>query len=303
MKKRIGISIWQLQHHFGDKEALRIAKQIGADSVDFSLEGKECDYRNPDSLYAKGEEAIIEYYSELRKYAEEIGLVIGQTHGKLPGFRNIPEEDDALIENTRLDCLATASLGAPVMIVHNATSIYLGANPDPDMMQDLSLRMFKAMLPHAKANGIKIATETFGDAVRFSAVDFFGDIVEFEKAYKAVKEIDELKDYITICVDTGHSNKAMRYDNPTPGDVIRRLGSEVTALHLNDNDTLTDQHKMPLSGCIDWKDVLDALDEIGYDGIYNMELNLRHFGDELKVEYAEFAIKVMRNLLDKRENQ
>ena len=36
MKKRIGISIWQLQHHFGDKEALRIAKQIGADSVDFS---------------------------------------------------------------------------------------------------------------------------------------------------------------------------------------------------------------------------------------------------------------------------
>ncbi len=95
----------------------------------------------------------------------------------------------------------------------------------------------------------------------------------------------------------------MRYDNPTPGDVIRRLGSEVTALHLNDNDTLTDQHKMPLSGCIDWNDVLDALDEIGYDGIYNMELNLRHFGEELKVEYAEFAIKVMRNLLDKRENQ
>ncbi|MBQ6826194.1 MAG: sugar phosphate isomerase/epimerase [Clostridia bacterium] len=303
MKKRIGISIWQFQHKFGDKEALRIAKQIGADSVDFSLEGSECDYRNPDSLYAKGEEAIRAYYSELREYAEEIGLVIGQTHGKLPGFRNIPAEDEALIENTRLDCIATASLGAEVMVVHNATSIYLGPNPDPELMQDLSLKMFKAMLPFAKQNGIKIATETFGDAVRFSAVDFFGDINEFEKAYKAVKDIPELKDYITICVDTGHSNKAMRYDNPTPADVIRRLGKEVTCLHLNDNDTLTDQHKMPLSGCIDWENVMNALDEIGYNGIYNMELNLRHFGEALIVDYAEFAIKVMRNILDKRDNK
>ena len=300
MNKRIGISIWQLQHQFGDKEALRIAKQIGADSVDFSLEGEECDYRNPNSIYAKGEAAIVEYYSGLRKYAAEIGLVIGQTHGKLPGFRNIPEEDEALVENTRLDCLATSSLGADVMVVHNATSIFLGPDPDPELMHALSLRMFKAILPFAKENGIKIATETFGDAVKFSAVDFFGDIVEFEKAYKAVKENDELKDYITICVDTGHSNKAMRYNNPTPGDVIRRLGSEVTVLHLNDNDTLTDQHKMPLSGSIDWDDVMDALDEIGYEGIYNMELNLRHFGDELMVEYAEFAIKVMRNILNKR---
>lgn len=41
MKKRIGISIWQLQHRFGDKEAMRIAKQIGADSFHFSLEGNE----------------------------------------------------------------------------------------------------------------------------------------------------------------------------------------------------------------------------------------------------------------------
>ena len=49
--------------------------------------------------------------------------------------------------------------------------------------------------------------------------------------------------------------------------------------------------------------VLDALDEIGYNGIYNMELNLSHFGKELQVEYAEFSIKVMRNLLNKRENQ
>ena len=36
----------------------------------------------------------------------------------------------------------------------------------------------------------------------------------------------------------------------------------ISTLHLHDNDTLTDQHKPPMTGCIDWNDVLDALDEV-----------------------------------------
>lgn len=93
-------------------------------------------------------------------------------------------------------------------------------------------------------------------------------------------------------------NKAMRFGNPTPANVIRRLGDSVKILHLNDNDTLTDQHKIPRTGTIDWKDVFAALSEIGYDGVYNMELNLRHFGNNFLCETAEFAVKVMRNMLE-----
>ncbi len=300
MKRKIGISIGALQTVYGDKEALRISKEVGADSVDFTLEFDTNDYRNKDCVYCKGEEAVFEYYSELKEYADSIGLIIGQTHGKMPGFRNIKEEDDALIENTRLDCIATKALGSPVCVVHNATSIFLGANPDRELMQSLSFDMFSRMIPFAKENNIKIATETFGDAVRYSAVDFFGDINEFKEAYKRIKDVEELKDYFTICVDTGHSNKAMRYGNPTPADVIRQLGKDVTVLHLNDNDTFTDQHKIPMTGTIDFEDVFNALDEIGYDGIYNMELNLRHFGKNFIIETAEFAVKVMKNMLTER---
>ena len=77
-------------------------------------------------------------------------------------------------------------------------------------------------------------------------------------------------------------------------------GKEITVLHLNDNDTLTDQHKMPLSGSMNWNDIFDALDEIGYDGIYNMELNLAFYGSELVVDTAQFAVKVLRRFLDAR---
>lgn len=297
MARLVGLSIGNLQGKYGDFKALEIAARAGADSVDFDLCRDENDYRNKGLLYSNGFEAIEEYYTEIKKRSDELGIIIGQTHGKMPGFINVKAEDDALVKNTEYDCFATAILGASVCVVHNATSIFLGPYPDPELMHRLSFDMFRRIIPYAEKNGIKIATETFGDAVRFSACDFFGNIDEFEKAYNAIASVDELRDGITVCVDTGHSNKAMRYGNPTPADVIRRLGKKVTVLHLNDNDTLTDQHKIPKTGSIDWDDVLSALDEIGYDGIYNMELNLRHFGDDFLIETAEFAVKVMKNML------
>mgnify|MGYP004518873493 FL=1 len=298
--KSVGLSVGDLQRKYGDIKALEIAANAGADSVDFDLCADINDYRNKDSLYSKGFEATAEYYTAVKKRADELGIIIGQTHGKMSGFVNKKAEDDALVKNSEYDCFATAILGAGVCVVHNSTSIFLGPDPDSALMHRLSFDMFRRIIPFAAKNKIKIATETFGDAVRFSACDFFGNIDEFEKAYNAVAACDELKEHFTVCVDTGHSNKAMRYGNPTPADVIRRLGKSVTVLHLNDNDTLTDQHKIPKTGCIDWNGVMDALDEIGYGGIYNMELNLRHFGDNFLIETAEFAVKVMRNMLTER---
>ena len=78
------------------------------------------------------------------------------------------------------------------------------------------------------------------------------------------------------------------------------MGKNLTCLHLNDNDTLTDQHKIPGMGTIDWNDVFDALDEIGYKGNYNMELHLPQYGDNFIVEMAEFAVKVLRHMLTER---
>lgn len=301
MKRLVGISINHFQELYGDEKALELAAKVGADAVDFSVGfGKINHFRTPDSVYSKGEDAILEYYSKLKERADSLGIKISQTHGKTQGFINKKLNDDDLVENTRLDCLATSALGAPACVVHNATSIFLGPNPNPELMHSLSYDFFSRTIPYAKQYGVKIATETFGDAVKYDAVDFFGDINEFEKAYRAIKAVDELKDGFTVCVDTGHSNKAMRFGNPTPGDVIRRLGSEVTTLHLNDNDTFEDQHKIPGKGIIDWNDIFDALDEVGYSGVYNMELNLYHYGKDFTVELAEFAVKVMRHMLKER---
>lgn len=296
--QKISIAIGILQKKYGDEEALRIAARIGADAVDFDL--CDNDRKNPNCLYSKDDQTITAYYRHLKEVADELGIIVGQTHGRLQGFKDIPEEDDNLIANARIDCMATAALGAKISVVHSVTTIFLGPDADPKKMRDLNFDMFTRMLPFAKEYGIVIASETFGDAVKFACCDFFGQINEFLMSYNRVCAVEDFADYFKICVDTGHSNKAMRFGNPKPGDIIRLAGSNLVALHLNDNDTLTDQHKTPLTGTIDWNDVLSALDEIHYTGIYNMELELRHFGKDFEIEEAAFAIKVMKNMLKDR---
>ena len=148
--------------------------------------------------------------------------------------------------------------------------------------------------------GIKVATETFGDAEQYKMCDFFGNLDHFVKGFEDVCAVEDFKDHFTICVDTGHSNKAVLYGQPSSADVIRRLGKNISVLHLNDNNKLKDQHKIPMTGDLDWKDIMDALEEVGYNGYYNMELNLGWFGSDMMIETAAFAIKVMKNILKDR---
>lgn len=296
MKKLVGLSIGAIQWRYGDREALRIAKEIGCDAVDFTLEDQEPDKEG--SVYYRGEDYVREYYGELGAYAKELGLIVSQTHGRCCSYINDPVKDKITLEKTRLDCIATAALGAPAVVVHTIATGRMGPDADPEFMHDFAFKMWMDMLPYAKQYGVKIATETFGDSPDHGCCDFFGQQKDFLRSLKRVKE-SEYGEYFTACADTGHSNKAMRFGEPKPAEVIRQVGKEFTILHLNDNDTLTDQHKIPLSGTIDWNDVLDALDEIGYDGVYNMELNLSHYGKEIMVEHAAFAVKVMKNMLKK----
>ncbi len=103
MEKRISLSTGRLQRLYGDREALAIAKCIGADAVDFDTQASRWDYRRPDSVYARSEDEICSYFDDLRRHVDAIGLEIGQTHGRIQGFKNVKEEDDALIDEVGYD--------------------------------------------------------------------------------------------------------------------------------------------------------------------------------------------------------
>ncbi len=299
--RKVGISTFPWQTIFkDDKFAIAEAKKAGADAIDFSLDGQ--DLRNENSIYGKNDDEIIAYYTDLKKFADECGIEIYQTHGRPRGLTGEKEEDAARLANLRIDLLASKCLGASICVVHNAISGEHGADPDKDFMYKLSYELFSKSLPYAKQYGVKIATETFGNTSKYNTCDFFGRLHNFTRAYKDIQALGEYKDWFSVCIDSGHTHIATHFDNPDVPEFIRKVGSEIeiSALHLHDNDSYSDQHNIPHGGTIDWIDTLSALEEVGYKGVYNVELDTRKYGRDLITDASAFGVKVMRQLLKRK---
>ncbi len=296
--KKVGLSIDRFRRIHGDFKALEIAKSIGADCVDFGLSAR--DYRKDGDKYSLSDAEIFEYFSSVRRHAEDLGLFVSQTHGRIIGYTQNEEENKAVLENARRDCIATKALGAPVSVFHSPNSYRTGGPSFPsEDMRNLCFRMFSDILPYAEQYDVGIAIETFGDCDAYNCCDFFGQAEELYNIYWKLKNDSPYSDRLSICIDPGHSNKATRYGQPKPADVVRMFEGQISTLHLNDNDTFTDQHKPPRTGSIDWNDLMKALDEAEYSGAYNMEVNLACFGEGLIEDTAAFSVKIMRDILNK----
>ena len=80
--------------------------------------------------------------------------------------------------------------------------------------------------------------------------------------------IDEVgSDRLAVCLDTGHLNLTK---TGTQRDFILKAGKRLRALHIANNDGKEDRHLAPFTGSvgIDFTEVVDALREINYNGLF-----------------------------------
>ncbi len=76
-------------------------------------------------------------------------------------------------------------------------------------------------------------------------------------------------DRFGICLDTGHLNMT----DKNPREFILKAGKKLKALHIADNEEKEDQHLMPFTrGTVDFVEVVKALREVGYEGLFNLEI-------------------------------
>lgn len=76
-------------------------------------------------------------------------------------------------------------------------------------------------------------------------------------------------DRFGICLDTGH----LHLTDKDQREFILKAGKRLKALHIANNEGVTDQHMMPYSrGTVDFVQVVKTLKEIGYDGLFNLEI-------------------------------
>ena len=76
-------------------------------------------------------------------------------------------------------------------------------------------------------------------------------------------------DKLGICLDTGHLNLTDKNQR----EFILKAGDKLKALHIANNEGVTDQHMMPFTrGTVDFVEVVKALREINYTGLFTLEI-------------------------------
>ena len=158
------------------------------------------------------------------------------THGPYLGL-DIASLNDH-IAGYSAECLdrglaATAALGGSVMVVHTNYSPFFSRAGLREWMRNWGERM-PPLVEAAGALGVRIAFENVWERTP-EELERLLDVLPRERAF--------------VCIDTGHISAFSRLPVER---WWRRLGERVVALHLHDNDGLSDDHMPPGSGIFDF---------------------------------------------------
>lgn len=261
--KPISISTGIPQEKFGDRETLRLLAESGFDGADFLL----CRHH----ALALPEEEMNRYFSELRAYADSLGLRIFQTHGLLVGYGPDEQQNALTLETAKRQLTASGILGAEHCVLHSARAYQWGYDAPVEKVQDANRRMYEALIPTAEKAGVSLCLESLG---RTKVNEVIGP--EFHAdPHLLIADHDVLPtEKKGICLDTDHCFCVMDYGYPDSAETVRLFGSRLKTLHLSDSDGRAKYHQPPGIGKIGWEELFRALDDIGYSGVYNFELYL-----------------------------
>ena len=273
-----------LSKEFGLKGAIKHIKEAGFDAYDCSL-FESMKPGEPLALTAK-----FDYAREVRRFADSLGILCTQTHAPFPPLRSA-DDIKAVIESHIEAIEVSAILGAQVIVIHPSSAVSMQENFD---------LLYTPLLPYAKKHNIKIATEnmfkwnaskTETVPAACGTVEEFCEYVDYPKS-----------EYFTACLDIGHTELPN-----TEGAVafIRGMGKErISALHIHDNDKISDKHVFPMTGSINWDEVCRALAEIDYGGNFTFEADstLYNYPPELLPTALALLHKIGRHLIGKIES-
>ena len=74
---------------------------------------------------------------------------------------------------------------------------------------------------------------------------------------------------LTVCFDTNHL-----LGEPI-ADFVRAVGKKIETLHVSDYDFCNERHWLPYEGKVNWVELVEALEEVGYNGVWMYEIGFK----------------------------
>jgi sugar phosphate isomerase/epimerase len=160
----------------------------------------------------------------------------------------------------------TARLGGDVLIVHIPSTKPLESRP-------AWLRIIRKSLvqvePYTRSHNVRIALENM-------ARD------DWEMLETLLPEYDP--GFLGLCFDSGHANLS-GHDFTHLDQLKHRL----IAVHFHDNDGITDQHKIPFSGTVDWNELANVVACSAYDQCVNLEVDYQDSDYQTEEAFLQHA--------------
>jgi len=259
-KWMIGFHTWSFAS-LSLEEALKHIREAGFTEVEISADKIHMDPR----IYPRSK------IPRLRSLLDDLGLHPNSMHAPIKGIDlsagspRLRERSLDLLGRTLEYCRA---VGCSILVVHpnHTDSLPLGW----DAMKRNSIEALRVVAEKAEDLGVRIALENMIDK---DGRRFGGRVSDLKEIISAVGSNN-----IGICFDTGHTN-LLTDPNISLYDEIIKAGEHLWTLHLHDNDGKDDWHLPPGMGSIDWSRVIEALWNIGYDGVFMMEIQERNDPD------------------------
>lgn len=251
---KISVEIYTLAERFGDFKAIEILKEAGFDSVDYSY------YYKKDCEEVLGE-GYIEYAKKIRAHLDKVGLSCNQAHAPFYfTYGSEMNESDPMYRSTVRAMESAAILGAASIVVHGVTV------PEGVDVEEYNVTFYKSLIPYCEKFGINIAIENLfiKDKKRNRFLGKFGTP---EALNSVIEKVDS--PYAVACVDVAHA-MLTGYE---PEEFIRGVRPEyLQALHIHDNNCLSDEHLLPYMGSFNWENIMKALAEKNYAGDLTLEI-------------------------------
>ncbi len=157
---------------------------------------------------------------------------------------------------TKRSIEACRMLGIPHIVIH-----YPRREPDKQLFYKNSIGFFKLFEEDTEKYGIDILVENSSDG--WGAPGYLlrtgKEMIDF------VKEAGIPRLHINW--DTGHAN----VQGCNQYDEVMTMGSELRALHVQDNYGNADSHVMPMCGTTNYDDLIRGLIDSGYKGDFTFE--------------------------------
>ena len=85
-------------------------------------------------------------------------------------------------------------------------------------------------------------------------------------------------EYIGLCFDSGHNNLAEKDDF----SLIDKYANRLFAIHMHDNNSLSDQHILPFEGNVNWSSLIKSIEASGYEKSFMLESSCPNFVDDVE---------------------